>query len=178
MEDIYRKTENLIDKIRGLDLTEKAMEMIGFKPSGDYTIDDLMQLEEFIEKAFPVEKAYGALFLPLGWYFGKTIIKNIEGSFWIGDGNDILGLGINFSQGKGITIYPFARARKFLKNREDGMACFFEMTVFLINGGMEKMQDVEYLKKIADEDGWVNFPETNNSKGFKIRLTAILSMKN
>lgn len=178
MEDIYKGTINFKERIHAFEMAETTMRMVGFNPSGNYTIDDLMKLEDFLEKKYPVENYFKELVLPVGYYYGKTIIKNMEGSYWEGDGNDPFGLHINLIKTKEqtIAISPFVRANKFLKNREDGLSCFFEMMVFLMNGGMEKMQDVEYLKKVADKDGWVNFPDTKNSKGFKIRVSAILSV--
>lgn len=164
MEDIYKQTDNLKDKIPFFDLIELAMLHACRIRNAQYNKEELQMIEDEINEMYP-EGSYPLspnLYIPFGWFIGKVVIKNIPGSYWHGDGNDPFNLKIKYPAKEigEMNFFPLKRIQNFWADRTDGLVPVFEMTQYLHKYGMPDPKD-------ADEDGWIN------KDGFKMRIKKI-----
>lgn len=162
MEDIYKRVKNFKQEyVSVFDLAEFATFHL-FKIRKEYTIDCLAEVEKQIDEHFPLgHKVFNVTtYIPFGWYFGKVIIENIKGSYWIGDIKDPIDLKIhvptNLPNGRMI-IFPFKRVMNFWEDRTDGMVPFFHMIDYLNKHGMPAPNEI-------DNEGWIE------KDGFKMRF--------
>lgn len=146
----------------------ELISLFGVKPT--FTKESLKELEDEINKKFPVErKRLPTTTMPFGFYFGETLVKNYKNAKWVTkDAVDILSVGVKITSkkknGMELMVYPFVRAEKFLVDRSDGFLVVYNSIPF----ALEKASDQKYLKEVTGADGWIRLP--NNER---MRITML-----
>jgi hypothetical protein len=143
----------------------KAFAADGFKL--DHTIDSIVEVDRFfvrnMEKGKPKKrgrlygKGFGAILFSIGSYVGETIIRNIDGSEWITDDNDLQGeLTVSLKLPNGAQIFPIQKIMKRFENgSEDAIYPYVHMVT------------KEFTNLPFREEFWALTAESDNSKKSK-----------
>lgn len=158
----YKEIKNLTPgRLKTLDMAEALMFQYLGAPQ-DYSIETLEIIEELMRDKIPEGKEviHWSTYMPFGWYYGKVIVKNIEGAKWVGDGSDPMELSIQFKikDGSQSVMFPFKRIMNWWRDHTDGLVPFFKMMDYFNRYGIPNESD-------ADKDGWIE------KDGFKMRVT-------
>jgi hypothetical protein len=129
------------------------LKLFGF--TGNYEADSLDSLEEMIKTLYPVDgpAKFDTTYLPLGFYLGETIIRNIPGAKWELEAVDHIGeIGISIPQAEKsdgvLKVFPFNRVRNFFLDHTDGLTVLFRMVLAM---------SLNLLSTTADGE-WVELP--------------------
>ena len=120
-----------------------------------YTIAELEEIEEMIDKQYPVgHKPLSTTLIPFGFYLGEVLKKSIEKSHWVikPDKNNPEDLFEATIKCNSMIAYPFRRVNKFWHDRSDKMSSLVRMISFTT----EVSLDPDYWKHRANEDGWIH----------------------
>lgn len=152
MEDF---TELVEDKKGGFDF---MLKVFGFKPKEHYTYEALWELEELINDMYPEgHEPLPTTLLPFGHYLLRTLKANLFEYEVFPKQETVWDIYMEFEQkgGMKMMVYPFERANKFWRNREDRMSSLLEMISFLTENDASSPK----VQAMADEDGWIKLPK-------------------
>jgi hypothetical protein len=137
--------------------TPMLLGLFGF--TGKYEPDSLEALEEMITTLYPKEgpAKFDTTYMPLGFYLGETMVRNIPGAKWVIEDLDYIGqLAVSvpnsgdqeildISADAVMKVYPFNRVRNFFHDHTDGLAVLFRMTLAISLGLLPKSADGEWV---------------------------------
>lgn len=98
----------------------------------DYSLESLMLLENRLNLIFEIERnPQLPTVLFIGFYLGEALVRNSKGASWkTDDCSDFYDICVEVpskvDKNQKITLYPFRRAAKFLKNPQYSLVAVFE----------------------------------------------------
>lgn len=160
METLMKDLEPLLAKVGMLDL--------------DYTPESLDRLELVIDATFPEPPELPTTAIPFGCYLGETIVRNIPGSKWKMNGQNLANAVVLVPlAGKDdvyAELYPFVRVDRFFRDRSDGLRVFYDLANLTAVGVLPV--DLEALEH-GPKGEWSEWKEIRPGGGMNIRAMAI-----